>query len=109
MGIDPNNHRLSHSFPRLGNPCTAATATPSGLDKHASPQVRSVGDNDQKSDSESCLVDNRRALPDLNLDLSITIPRPSLDINEEGKKSHNESTVSRELESGPPSTLILFG
>ncbi|NP_001268133.1 R2R3 Myb transcription factor C2 repressor motif protein [Vitis vinifera] len=108
MGIDPNNHRLSHNFPRPRDPCTAATATSSGLNNHASPPVKSVGDNDQTSDAGSCLDDNRRALPDLNLDVAITIPQPSLDTTEEAKK-HNESKVSRELEPGPSSTLLLFG
>ncbi|KAJ9708377.1 hypothetical protein PVL29_000429 [Vitis rotundifolia] len=109
MGIDPNNHRLSHNFPRPRDPCTVATATSSGLNNHASPPVKSVGDNDQTSDAGSCLDDNRRALPDLNLDVAITnIPQPSLDTTEEEKK-HNESKLSREFEPGPSSTLLLFG
>ena len=92
MGIDPNNHRLNHYLPRPPAPCTAATATSSCLNNHASPPVKSVGDHDQTSDGGSSLDDNRCVLPDLNLDLdlAITISNPSLDVTEEEKK-HKDS------------------
>lgn len=70
MGIDPNNHRLNHHLPR---PATA-TSSPLNINYATRPPEKSVGDHDDRtSDAGSCLEDNRCVLPDLNLDLAITI------------------------------------
>ncbi|XP_059649581.1 myb-related protein 308-like [Cornus florida] len=113
MGIDPNNHRLSHNHHRLPNAGTASgSATTSASRSHAShPPEKIQGENDQAlSDAGSCLeAENHRAMVDLNLDLSITIPSPqTAAIVDEEERRQNEYTISRELEFAPSSTLLLF-
>uniref|UniRef100_A0A5B7A4R1 Uncharacterized protein n=1 Tax=Davidia involucrata TaxID=16924 RepID=A0A5B7A4R1_DAVIN len=109
MGIDPNNHRLSHNFRRPKNGSDASgSATSSASKSHSRQPVKTRGDNDQVSDAGSCLEDEPRGLPDLNLNLTITInPSPSIAIVEEEAKQ-NDSTISKELECAPSPTLPLF-
>lgn len=109
-GIDPNNHRLSHIniVPRSQNPNASASATSSGL-KTQKPEKSQVENCDQVSDAGSCLEDeNSCGLPDLNLDLMIGMPSPSL-ANVEEEKKQFESNTSRELDFTPSPTLVLFG
>ncbi|KAK3221695.1 hypothetical protein Dsin_008720 [Dipteronia sinensis] len=135
MGIDPNNHRLSQSVPRLDNhqnpPVilqhkSSSTATSSGMKTDAKPPLlRSASrrDNDQVSDAGSSLedIDEPSALPDLNLDLTISIPsddhhQPSVVITEEDqkklKKNSNDhpnfNLLCHPQEFPPSPTLCLF-
>ncbi|KAG2700772.1 hypothetical protein I3843_06G012000 [Carya illinoinensis] len=82
MGIDPNNHRLSHKLPRPPHMTkTSSDATTlsglklsSGTIAQEQQPVKSRGDIncDQVSDAGSCLEEyNSCGLPDLNLDLTI--------------------------------------
>lgn len=84
MGIDPNNHRLNQTLSRPNNDNSQtfgssivsppATKTPA-TDETAKPHS---GDcNQEVSDGGSCLVDEESSmppLPDLNLDLTMTVP-----------------------------------
>ncbi|XAR72264.1 hypothetical protein NMG60_11018845 [Bertholletia excelsa] len=108
MGIDPNNHRLNQSLPRSQNPDASGSAASSAskLDP-ASQLVKKRGDDDQTSDGASSLEDATRALPDLNLELTITLPSSVAMLNNEDRKE-NKPVVSRELECGPNPTLLLF-
>ncbi|KAK2635384.1 hypothetical protein Ddye_030176 [Dipteronia dyeriana] len=135
MGIDPNNHRLSQSLPRLDNPQnppvllqhkSSSTATSLGTKTDAKPPLlksASRRDSDQVSDSGSCLedIDEPSALPDLNLDLTISIPsddhlQPSLVITEEDQKKlkkinkdhPNFNLLCHQQEFPPSPTLCLF-
>ncbi|KAL7001017.1 hypothetical protein U1Q18_002170 [Sarracenia purpurea var. burkii] len=124
MGIDPNNHRLNQSLiSRSQNPrasdegATAATSSASrDLASESRPPAKSQGDNDQVSDAGSCLEEDaaRGLLPDLNLDLSMTIPpSPSSSIvivEDKKKKQNDQSSTSRndQLECSQRPTLLLF-
>ncbi|CAL5369257.1 unnamed protein product [Camellia sinensis] len=59
VGIDPDNHRLNQTLPRLQNQCMSTLVTSSG------------------SDAASCLEDDTSTSCGLSLDLSIAIPSPS--------------------------------
>lgn len=109
MGIDPNNHRLCHTLPRPQNPQNSASATSSGLKSQAKqPPEKSDVDNEQVSDAGSCLEDEPcSALPDLNLDLTMSVPSPSIGVVQE-KEKDNETNISRELQLPPSPTLFLF-
>ncbi|XP_030950005.1 myb-related protein 308-like [Quercus lobata] len=111
MGIDPNNHRLNHinvSRPQTSN--ASAGAMSSGLKTHANNQSEKsqVENCDQVSDAGSCLEDDSCGLPDLNLDLMITMPSLNslADVEEEQKLV--ESNTSSELEFTHSPTLVLF-
>ncbi|KAA8529071.1 hypothetical protein F0562_033441 [Nyssa sinensis] len=107
MGIDPNNHRLSHNLFRPQNPDASGSATSSASKSHACEAAKSRGgDNDQVSDAGSCLEDEPSGLPDLNLDLTMTIPSPS-NATVENEAKLNEFIVSKELECAPSSMLPL--
>nr|AKR80571.1 R2R3 MYB transcription factor [Vaccinium uliginosum] len=115
MGIDPNNHRLNQNLPpRSQNPRPSPTATASSASKHdvSQPLKTKLAENDQVSDAASCLDDDSTpCLPDLNLDLKITLNySSSISINfvEEEKKEIDQSTLSRDVESNLCPTLPLF-
>ncbi|KAM4097312.1 hypothetical protein ACJW30_08G172500 [Castanea mollissima] len=134
MGIDPNNHRLSHinvsrpqtsnasadatSIHRLGHinvsrPQTSnasADAKSSGLKTQANHQSEKsqVENCDQVSDAGSCLEDDSCGLPDLNLDLMITMPSLNSLANVEEEQKLVESNTSSELEFTHSPTLVLF-
>lgn len=113
MGIDPNNHRILHHslHRRHENPNNSTSATSSGLkvetDKQRPDAVKSNGggDNDQTSDTGSCLEDEPCELPDLNLDLSMTIPSPG---KPKEQKNFSEPNNIKEQELTPFRTLVLF-
>lgn len=81
MGIDPNNHRLSHNLPRplhMSNTSSdATTLTGLKLSCGTAAQEQQLAKSradincDQVSDAGSCLEDDSCGLPDLNLDLTI--------------------------------------
>lgn len=111
MGIDPNNHRLNQTPPRLESSNNiSVSATSSGLKTHLSPQKKSCGgDKDQVSDAGSCLEDEPSRLPDLNLDLTISIPSPlPAKIEKVRNPSSYKNDMSRDSEIAPSSTLVLF-
>ncbi|KAF7133537.1 hypothetical protein RHSIM_Rhsim09G0098900 [Rhododendron simsii] len=112
MGIDPKNHRLNQNLPRSQNRCASGCATTSSASKEivSHPLKTRLGENDQLSEAASCLEDSTRCLPDLNLDLKITIDHSSsISIVEEEKKQIDESTLSRDSECDTRPTLLLFG
>ncbi|KAK7845386.1 transcription repressor myb4 [Quercus suber] len=111
MGIDPNNHRLSHinvARPQTSN--ASAGAMSSGLKTHANHQSEKsqVENCDQVSDAGSCLEDDSCGLPDLNLDLMITMPSLNSLANVEEEQKLVESNTSSELEFTHSPTLVLF-
>ncbi|XP_048318055.2 transcription factor MYB8 isoform X1 [Ziziphus jujuba] len=132
MGIDPNNHRLNHSFPRPHHhhPSSQTAGTqmsfgfiksPTNTDNNIHPLKSS--NCDQESDAGSCLENefcgdrNDHQLPDLNLDLAISIsspnsstPLPSPPVNAKEEQNLDEPKMSMDLElfvSSSP-TLPLF-
>ncbi|XP_042487068.1 transcription repressor MYB4-like [Macadamia integrifolia] len=111
MGIDPNNHRLNQRVPRPQTQLVSGGSdTSSGSKTHIfqpCKPVKSQGDNDQVSDAGSCLEDDTCNLPDLNLDLTIRIPSPSLAVMEESQQ-FPDSNIAGEPECAPSSTLLLF-
>ncbi|XP_012072198.1 transcription repressor MYB4 isoform X2 [Jatropha curcas] len=128
MGIDPNNHRLNQNLPRpinhKSNLQDSASATSSGLNKSKTKLPLSTSnnnnDNEQASDAASCLEDIGRTsgliLPDLNLELTISIPSSSSssaanNIVEDNKhkiiNTSQESKLSKKREVASP-TLVLF-
>lgn len=110
MGIDPNNHRLSQNLPRPQTQKVSGSLTSSGTKNQACQPcqpVKTQQDNDQISDAGSCLEDDTCTLPDLNLDLTISIPSPSLTVVE-NRQQPVDSDLPMELESAPSPTLLLF-
>ncbi|KAJ8769233.1 hypothetical protein K2173_001470 [Erythroxylum novogranatense] len=111
-GIDPNNHRVSHSFPRLQDSQNSASAASSGF--KTQPKVeqhlaKPNADYEQVSDAASSLEnDPCGLLPDLNLDVTVTVPASSSIANVEEKRKDNGSNLLRGLDLNPPSTLLLF-
>ncbi|KAK8529257.1 hypothetical protein V6N13_102190 [Hibiscus sabdariffa] len=92
MGIDPNNHRLitrnllpRPQFPHISN--TGASGISPGPkvpitgDANNRPPLKCRRDNDQVSDAASCLDDEpcSNQLPDLNLDLTISVSAATVD------------------------------
>nr|QLL26887.1 MYB transcription factor [Heuchera micrantha] len=115
MGIDPNNHRLGQKvvIPRPENQHDSDSATSSGskLDRPSQLPVKiRANNNDQASDAGSCLEDDHGpcgGLPDLNLDLSITIPSPSLPIfSQKDQKPNTSMDHGDQCARSPP--LLLF-
>lgn len=110
-GIDPNNHRLIHSIPRPQNHNSSASATTSASNSHARQTVGSKGDNDPFSDvhAGSYLEEETISqLPDLNLDLTIKVPSPSICVKDQEETKHKDTTVLSKLDSETSSTLLLF-
>ncbi|KAF2316757.1 hypothetical protein P3X46_026600 [Hevea brasiliensis] len=108
MGIDPNNHRLTHNLPRLQIPQDSGSATSSGgLKSDTEPHN---DNNQQASDAASCLEDGPIALADLNLDLTISFPSSTApNTTPEEKQKNTESNLSKEPEVPAASfTLLLF-
>lgn len=93
MGIDPKNHRLRHSLPHNS---TVATSLGLKLVDMNEPAVKPRGDNiNQASDAGSSLEDEPcRLLPDLNLDLTMTIPSPSSSSSLANKANKEEKSVN---------------
>ena len=105
-GIDPNNHRLSHKIPPLQNPPMSESSKSSGLKviSKNEPTKSHVDNYGQVSDE-----DESNALPDLNLDLTMSVPSSAApSIAENNLRPIHESKSSRELNFGSPSTLLLF-
>ncbi|XVF85335.1 hypothetical protein PTKIN_Ptkin17bG0109500 [Pterospermum kingtungense] len=111
MGIDPNNHKLMTRtvLPhRPQNSQNSKTSSASKLvpaatkDNNNIPPVKPPRcDNDQVSDAASCLEDDQcTQLPDLNLDLTISISsaRPVAKLEDhEHEQNHKQSNISMDL------------
>ncbi|XP_010259378.1 PREDICTED: transcription repressor MYB4-like [Nelumbo nucifera] len=114
MGIDPNNHRLNnHIHPSSPSKRVVSDSEISSGSKNQATQscqpAKSHGDNDRVSDAASCLEDDTCALPDLNLDLTMTtIPSSSSLAVVEERHQIAEPDTGTELESAPSPTLLLF-
>ncbi|XP_010926054.1 transcription factor MYB8 isoform X1 [Elaeis guineensis] len=121
MGIDPNNHHVSQSL-SLHRPQISGSATLSGGPvnherKKWQQYLISMTDNDRVSDTgsclpskkgaASCLEDNAYVLPDLNLDLTMSIPSPSTTFAE-WKQESAELEAPSELGNATNQTLLLF-
>ena len=104
MGIDPNNHRLNQNLLCSRNPPKPANATSSGLKVQAiQPPAKPLVDSEQTSDAGSRLEDDQCALPDLNLDLTMSFHSPSTpDVEGNPKDSRPQ------LDTAPSPTLLLF-
>lgn len=117
MGIDPNNHRLTHIPYHFRNPKLLTTADSSTMKIQAAEEVLSTPSNrpeesDNKqllrlSDGRGCFDSKSCKLPDLNLNLSFTMVGAS---KIEEAENHNcksdESRDSTVVHS--PNTLLLF-
>lgn len=111
MGIDPNNHRLNQTPPRLeSSNNVSVSANSSGLKTRQSPRPKSCGgDKDQVSDAGSCLEDEPSRLPDLNLDLTISIPSPSpAKIEKEQKPCSYKHDMLGDSDIATSPALVLF-
>ncbi|XP_010916352.1 MYB-like transcription factor 4 isoform X1 [Elaeis guineensis] len=110
MGIDPNNHHVSQRVP-LHQPQNSGNVTllggPVNHERMECQQLNPVTENDRVSDSESCLEDNASMLPDLNLDLTKSIPSPPPTVVEWRPESE-ELKASSELGNATKPTLLLF-
>ncbi|KAK8526268.1 hypothetical protein V6N13_017320 [Hibiscus sabdariffa] len=104
MGIDPNNHRLitrnllpRPQFPHISNTGASEISpgpkVPITCDANIRPPLKCRRDNDQVSDAASCLDDEpcSNQLPDLNLDLTISVSAATVDELEDDqrKKTRN--------------------
>nr|AFH03064.1 R2R3-MYB transcription factor MYB12 [Epimedium sagittatum] len=115
MGIDPNNHRLTHNLPGRSQIQKVSTSAASSGSKNQTrlPVMKIQANNDQLSDAgSSSLEDDTSTLPDLNLDLTINLPSPSPTFIEEAQK-HVEPKTTKEFEEGSlsinlPSTSPTF-
>ncbi|XVF02825.1 hypothetical protein REPUB_Repub04eG0207700 [Reevesia pubescens] len=120
MGIDPSNHRLiSHNLlplpqnPHSSNTSASATSSVSKVpeaNNNINPAVKSRCDNDQVY-AASCLEDEPCSqLPDLNLDITISISAPSVAKLEDQiqEQNHKQSKISRGLEFSPSPPPVLF-
>ncbi|MBA0550901.1 hypothetical protein Golob_021811 [Gossypium lobatum] len=136
MGIDPNKHSLTrHNRPHHNsNTNTSASATlissASKLPKShkciAPPNNKPWRDNDQVSDGASCLLEDedddnlpcsttQYQLPDLNLELTISVSAPNSTakleqhIHQIQEPNHKQSSnISSDLHFSPTPTLLLF-
>ena len=114
MGIDPNNHRLIHTVlpNRPENQHNSNTSSGSKVPAiNNIPPVKSRCDNDQVSDAASCLeVEPCSQLPDLNLDLTISISARSVaKLEDDQEQNHKQSNISRDLEFSLSPHLFSFG
>ncbi|XP_061358540.1 MYB-like transcription factor 4 [Gastrolobium bilobum] len=108
-GIDPNNHRLSKKIPTLQNPPMSDNSKSSDLKDNcknvtSKANVDSYGEISDAASGE----DESYALPDLNLDLTMSVPSASPSIAEINLKPIHESKSSRKLHFASSSTLVLF-
>ncbi|KAJ8641875.1 hypothetical protein MRB53_018569 [Persea americana] len=109
MGVDPNNHRMSRTLlsHQHNHGITSATSSGSKSQESQPSQIaKSLGENDQLSDAASCLDDDTCALPDLNLDLTMTVPSSPNSASE--KQRSEESKVLRGTQNAASPTLLLF-
>lgn len=109
MGIDPNNHRLQHTIRRSTTQVpndASIRATSSSSKVHASPSVKSHGDNiNEHDDGGVCPED----VPNLNLELTISFPSPSQAKAEDDGPSPTKCKMSGgSLSAQSPNTLLLF-
>ncbi|XP_010274638.1 PREDICTED: transcription repressor MYB6-like [Nelumbo nucifera] len=114
MGIDPNNHRLNHTLPSpIFKKVSGSDISSGSKNQQATkpcPPEKSHGDEDQVSDGRSSLEEDTSAcaLPDLNLDLTMsTIPSSPVAITEE-RQQIADSNVKKETQTAPSPTLVLF-
>lgn len=114
MGIDPNNHRVNHTFRRSQSPNpSGSSATSSSLVKtnKAAPPPKSPTDNDKSFDAGVSTSEevNPSSLPDLNLDLTISVPSVSIAKVEEQHDENDKSNKNMDIDNTAPSpTLVLF-
>lgn len=110
MGIDPNNHHVSQRVP-LHQPQSSGNVTlfggPVNHERMECQQLNSGIQNDRLSDAESCLEDSAYMLPDLNLDLTKSIPSPPTAAMERRQESEGLK-ASSELGNATKPTLLLF-
>ncbi|MBA0798597.1 hypothetical protein Gohar_009177 [Gossypium harknessii] len=100
MGIDPNNHRLithnhlprPHDSNSGASIISPASKVPVTDNTNIHPPEKSRGDNDQVSDAASSLEDHK--LPDLNLDLTISVSASTVDkVKDDRRKSQKQSNI----------------
>ncbi|RZC04026.1 myb-related protein 308-like [Glycine soja] len=112
-GIDPNNHRLNHTTPSslqnsLMSDDSSKAFSMKDTNKNETSKLPRVYNHVEVSDAASGEAESPCALPDLNLDLSITNPSASQSISGNNVKPFHESNSSRKVQFDSPSTLLLF-
>lgn len=112
-GIDPNNHRLKHTIPSslqnsLMSDDSSKAFSMKDTNKNETSKLPRVYNHVEVSDAASGEAESPCALPDLNLDLSITNPSASQSISGNNVKPFHESNSSRKVQFDSPSTLLLF-
>ncbi|KAI4357679.1 hypothetical protein L6164_001613 [Bauhinia variegata] len=115
MGIDPNNHRIGCKISPLQNSATLDSSASSGSKengKNTEPTKPHDGcgtNCDLVSDAASGLEDESYSLPDLNLDLNMSMVSPSpCAPQDDNKKPIHESKTSRDPHFFSSPTLLLF-
>lgn len=111
MGIDPNNHRLNQNLPRSQTSNASGSTSSSSLKTNTTPadkSSKSAGDHHEVFKGENVSGDIPHGLPDLNLDLTISVPSSSLTKVEEEVQNPYASTVARDIRSAESPTLLLF-
>ncbi|KAJ8769497.1 hypothetical protein K2173_003861 [Erythroxylum novogranatense] len=103
------NYWNSHLRKNSQNSASAASSgfkTQPKVEQHL---AKPNADYEQVSDAASSLEDDPCGLlPDLNLDVTVTVPASSSIANVEEKRKDNGSNLLRGLDLNPPSTLLLF-
>ncbi|GMH20325.1 hypothetical protein Nepgr_022166 [Nepenthes gracilis] len=101
MGIDPSNHRLSQTL--LPSPQNLITSNLT-KEKQSDPESHAWDHPVQVTDEGSTGIEEQNyscGLPDLNLDLIITMPSPSLDLVKDDCRKCNiecSTTSSKEID-----------
>ncbi|KAI4313806.1 hypothetical protein L6164_026756 [Bauhinia variegata] len=115
MGIDPNNHRISCKNPPLQNAAnTLHSSASSGSKENAKKNEPTKPNHDGEkscdlvSDAASGLEDESHSLPDLNLDLNISMPSPFPCVPKDNQKPILESEARSDPHFFSSPTLVLF-
>ncbi|KAI4299573.1 hypothetical protein L6164_033017 [Bauhinia variegata] len=105
VGIDPNNHKIHQSFPRLHHVSPGASSSASMKNKEHKP-LKYAKDRISADTDQSGLEEDTMNSSQLNLDLTIAFPSP---VVEEKSKSNSESTKIRDhMDSESAPILVLF-
>nr|AFK35398.1 unknown [Lotus japonicus] len=113
-GIDPNNHRLTPKIPPVNqNPPNMSDSSKSSdlkiINKNETSKIHYVDINYSEVSNVACGEEESYSLPDLNLDLTMSIPSPSPSVAENNLKPIHEFMKSSTIHHFvTPPTLLLF-
>lgn len=109
MGVNPNNHRPNHGFPRsmsqVPDNNVSSGAASSSLNARTSPCKMSHGDGNEKERDDGRIRPDE--VPDLNLELTVSFRCPS-QARAEAEPNPTECNISGGSESAGSPTLDLF-